>query len=145
VAARGPVDAKLTVDVSKVLVDQFTSWQGPVGRSVSRLASSTVAQQKLLAPKRTGALAKSIKWTRGVSPRGITFTTGSSKPYAGFMEKGTRPHPIRPKRAGGFLVFFWPKVGRTVFLRSVNHPGTPAYHYLSKGYRKALAVWKRTG
>lgn len=143
--AKSTVDAKLTIDVSKVLVDDFTSWQGPVGRSVSRLASLTVVEQKLLAPKRTGRLAKSIKWTRGFSPRGITFTSGSSLPYAGFMEKGTRPHIIRPKKPGGVLRFYWPKVGATVTLRSVHHPGTPAYSYLRKGYQRALSVWKRTG
>lgn len=138
-------EAKLTVDISKILVDQFTSWQGPVGRSVSRLAVRTVAAQKLAAPKRTGALAASIRWTRGFSPKGITFTSGSNLKYAGWMEHGTRPHMIYPKKPGGFLVFHWPKAGRVVFLRSVRHPGTPAYRYLTRGYKRALDAWRLTG
>jgi hypothetical protein len=43
---------------------------------------------------------------------------------AAFTEHGTRPHPIRPKRPGGLLSFYWPKVGAQVWLRSVQHPGS---------------------
>jgi hypothetical protein len=139
------MSGRLTVEIDKVLVDRFTSWQGPVGRSVSRLASRTVKEQKALAPKRSGKLAASIRFTRGISSKGITFTSGSTLKYAGWMEHGTRPHVIRPKRPGGLLVFFWPKAGRTVFLRSVNHPGTRPYHYLSRGYTRALTIWQSTG
>lgn len=43
-------------------------------------------------------------------------------PYAQFVHDGTKPHPIYPKKAGGFLVF--QVNGKTVFARKVNHPGT---------------------
>ncbi len=47
--------------------------------------------------------------------------------YGGFVRGGTRPHEIRPKKAGGVLVF----MGRNgmVFARKVNHPGTKANPY----------------
>jgi hypothetical protein len=44
---------------------------------------------------------------------------------AATTDKGARAHRIVPRRAGGLLVFHWPKAGGTVFLRSVNHPGNP--------------------
>lgn len=140
-----PTEAKLTIEIDRVLVDHFTSWAGPVGRSVDRLARRTVIEQKAAAPKKTGALAASIKWTRGISSKGITFTSGSNLKYAGWMEHGTKPHMIYPRNPKGRLVFRWAKAGRTVFLRSVRHPGTPAYRFLEKGYRRALAAWQVTG
>lgn len=38
-------------------------------------------------------------------------------------EHGAPAHVIRPRRAGGLLVFYWPKLGRIVGFRFVNHPG----------------------
>lgn len=55
--------------------------------------------------------------------RGISVWVGSSHPIARIHHEGTRPHEIVPKN-GRFLVFYWPKVGRVVFLRRVQHPGT---------------------
>jgi len=45
--------------------------------------------------------------------------------YAQFPEEGTRAHTIVPRRAQA-LSFYWPKLGRRVFLARVNHPGNPA-------------------
>jgi len=42
-----------------------------------------------------------------------------------YMEEGTVPHVITPKKAGGFLHFF---IGADeIFTRMVKHPGTPKY------------------
>lgn len=137
--------AKIDVYIDKILVNHFKSWQGPIGRSVSRLATQTKVLAAVEAPKRTGRLAASIKIKKMSGPRGISFQVYSTVPYADFMERGTLPHVIYPKQPGGRLVFFWPKVGHTVFLKSVKHPGTKAYHYLEKGLSKALSVWNKTG
>lgn len=51
-----------------------------------------------------------------------------TKPYAGFVEAGTRVHGIRARRAPA-LVFFWKKTGRVMFLKSVRHPGTRPYKF----------------
>jgi len=53
------------------------------------------------------------------------------KPYATYVHEGTRPHIIMPKKAGGVLAFYWPKAGKTVFMRQVHHPGTQGQHYLT--------------
>lgn len=140
-----PTEAKLTIEIDRLMVDHFLSWAGPCGRSIDRLARRTVIEQKAAAPKKTGALAASIRWTRGISSKGLTFTSGSSLKYAGWMEHGTKAHMIYPKSRSGILAFHWPKAGRMVYLRSVHHPGTKPLRYLEKGYRRALAAWQVTG
>ena len=56
--------------------------------------------------------------------------------HAVWLEKGTPPHLIKARRAA-FLHFFWPKAGRWIRTRSVNHPGTKAYQFMSRGITKA--------
>jgi len=57
--------------------------------------------------------------------------------YASFVEEGTDPHVIRG-RNGGMLVFEWQ--GRTVRVRSVNHPGTKPLPFMSFAYLKCERV-----
>lgn len=52
---------------------------------------------------------------------------GAGLDYAKFLEYGTRPHEIVPKRAR-FLRF--EVDGRIVYAKRVNHPGNPAFHYM---------------
>lgn len=53
------------------------------------------------------------------------------------LEYGTRPHLIKAM-PGGLLAFFWPAVGRMVFARSVEHPGTKPYAMMRRGYGIAV-------
>jgi hypothetical protein len=54
-------------------------------------------------------------------------------PYGGFVEFGTKPHTIRPKKPGGYLVF---TVGGTkVFARQVKHPGSAPRPYVMPAFR----------
>lgn len=50
-------------------------------------------------------------------------------PHAGFLEHGTRPHRIVARRRRA-LHFFWLRISKKMSVRSVNHPGTPAYKFL---------------
>lgn len=50
---------------------------------------------------------------------------------------GTEPHPIRPKVAS-VLAFFWPKVGRGVAFRRVNHPGSKAKDFRLAAVQQAF-------
>lgn len=56
---------------------------------------------------------------------------------AATTDKGARPHVITPRRAGGLLVFHWPKAGRVVHLRRVRHPGNPPDPWWEAALRKA--------
>jgi hypothetical protein len=66
---------------------------------------------------------------------------------AATTHKGARAHRIVPRRAGGVLVFHWPKAGGVVFLRHVNHPGNPPRPWwdavLRDAWRQALRIAAR--
>lgn len=143
-------------------VDQFRGWTGPIGRSIMRLARMTRGAQMALVGTKTGKLRSSITvGTRGHWARGIQTTIGAgagqggpaargrggrfTQGYSVYNDQGTLPHTIRPHKPGGMLVFFWPKVGRVVHLRSVSHPGNRGYHWAERGLRIAMAIWSRTG
>lgn len=67
----------------------------------------------------------------------------SSTPIVTFLDKGTKPHIIRPKRPGGSLKFRAQEsvvrkdgsklgFGDDVFAKQVKHPGTPPQEFVSQ-------------
>jgi hypothetical protein len=78
---------------------------------------------------RTGALQRATRFKTRRTRGGGRLRLFNRKRYAGAIDQGARPHVIRPRRAR-FLRFYWPKVGRVVFFRRVNHPGNKPYHFL---------------
>lgn len=68
----------------------------------------------------TGLLRSSIEGDVG-GFKGTLTAGGPNVNYASFVENGTPPHEIRGK-GGGLLRFVMN--GRTIFARSVHHPGT---------------------
>lgn len=95
-------------------------------------------------PYTTGRLAGSIEIDGPYPGLGeVRGSVGSDKPYAEAVNSGSglygpraskytiRPHP--PKR---YLRFFWRKMGRTVFLERVRHPGQQGKHYLTDALRE---------
>lgn len=53
--------------------------------------------------------------------------------YAPYVEYGTRPHIIEPKKPGGVLHWVDPGSGKDVFARRVHHPGTHGQHMVALG------------
>jgi len=78
-------------------------------------------------PTKDGKLRQAIRCRNDVKVSGSQRTTTIEAPVIQALttDRGARPHVIQPRRAGGLLVFDWPKAGGVVFLRSVNHPGNP--------------------
>lgn len=136
-------------DVTVVLhvgeINLMKSWEGDIGRSITRLANETVFRQRNFANIKTGHMVGLMHYDKKNYARGIGFLAGSSARYTLYVDQGTMPHKITPKKPGGRLVFFWPKVGAVVHLKSVMHPGTRKYDFLTKGLRRALGVWERSG
>lgn len=126
----------------------FRGWNGPVGQSFKRLERETVWRQRQRAGVKTGALRASLKSKHGRADSlgNLSFDAGSwTVSYAIIHELGSKPHIILPKNPNGKLVFFWPKVGRVVAFKSVQHPGTPAYRFLTEGMAAAVRMWERGG
>jgi len=105
-----------------------------------------VAEAKLLVPRKTGNLARTIR-PGAVSRDRAEIKAGGTRlvGYAGAVELGTRAHVIRPRKA---KVLAWGGSRRltgslrsgskpTHFARKVNHPGTRAKPYLRPGLQKA--------
>ena len=88
------------------------------------------------APKRTGLYANTIRVRNITGPDMAGFEVMSRGPLGTFIQKGTKPHPIVARRAR-FLRFYWPKVGRVVYFKRVNHPGTKPNRF----YNRALQNW----
>jgi HK97 gp10 family phage protein len=97
-------------------------------------ANHILAEMEVRAPVKTGNLRQSL----GIRVESDRVTIGPNErqaPYAGYVEFGTKPHVIRPKKSGGVLVF---TVGGTkVFTTKVNHPGTQPQPYV----RPAFEAW----
>lgn len=88
-------------------------------------AARQVAHERLT--RRTGTYEQSFKShvEPGVGNAVARIVTENDAPYAGFIEKGTRPHTM-PKKATGVYVFDADD-GTTVFTRGpIKHPGTQA-------------------
>ena len=99
-------------------------------------------------------------WGRG-SERGMVLKIeiGTDDEIYGYVDKGTKPHIIRPKRPGGVLAFpsvSTPKTkpgrlrsgygrkGKTiVFAREVHHPGTKARDFGGQIKKKMEPVLER--
>lgn len=60
----------------------------------------------------------------------LVVQVGNFAEHAGYIEHGTAPHVIRPRRAR--MLRFEARSGETVFAFKVNHPGTRAYHVLER-------------
>ena len=115
--------------------DELVGWNSGLGRKFRTAGREMTLMAGRNAPVRTGRLKGSIDNNlreRRQNAQGIWFNVGSKVKYALFMESGTRPHPILPKKEGGFLVFFWPRVGKVVRMKAVFHPGTRAHKYLER-------------
>ena len=104
-------------------------------RELKEASRQVVNRARVLAPVDTGRLRASIRADppRIFSLRG-SVTVGSDVEYSGYVNDGTRPHTIRPRRTGGVLRF--QVGGQVVFARVVNHPGTRARPFLDRALRE---------
>jgi hypothetical protein len=108
-----------------------------------------VAEAKSLVPRKTGHTARTIA-PGGIGDRYAIVQAAGAAP---FLEFGTRPHVIRPRKAGSLS---WPadgsgrrlsgrartNSGRRIFARVVHHPGTKAQPFLLPG---AIAAVRSVG
>ncbi len=109
---------------------------GDVGRVMRGFASLATTEVRKVADERVQVRTGAYK--RGISTKQITgdrVEVRAAAPHSIFLERGTRPHRIVPKRPSGWLVFPWK--GQIVFSKGVNHPGTRPYRIIEDGVRRA--------
>ncbi|HEY7033107.1 MAG TPA: HK97 gp10 family phage protein [Thermomicrobiales bacterium] len=70
----------------------------------------------------------------------VTGIVGVGEEHAKYVIHGTVPHVIKPKTKK-VLYFFWHKKGRFVALKHVNHPGTMANDFMTRGFIAGSALF----
>ena len=90
------------------------------------------------APEKTGEFKGKISYRtyQGTSKIGLKISL--PLPLGLFIVGGTKEHPIPLVAGGKTLRFYWPKMGRIVFFKSVWHPGTKPNPFLVRGYKRWL-------
>lgn len=112
---------------------------------MQRLGLAAVREQKLMAPRKTSNLSRSIH-VGEVTPTSVQ--TYVSANYASAVEFGTKPHDIVPRlkkalrfaaNAGGARLTGSVRSGAAaVFAMRVRHPGTKAQPFMVPGAKKAI-------
>ncbi len=92
-------------------------------------------------PTRRGRTKIKNLWEMTYSRRGtiesyIIKNTYPNQDVILWMEEGTPPHIIRPKKPGGLLVWVDDDTGETIRAKLVNHPGTPAFQMIYHAERE---------
>jgi hypothetical protein len=88
-------------------------------------------------PKRTGRTAASVRASVSGGGSSVAGSFGSDYPVLEYLERGTRPHIIRPRFK---KALFWPGARHPV--GKVRHPGTVAQHTLEHSAEAAGAYAK---
>jgi hypothetical protein len=132
-----------------VLRARLGTWATQVVTVAADEAVSIIKRDPRVPRGETLELVNSVRSRRDTKVSGTRRSVTLEAPViqAVTTDQGARGHPIRPKRAGGLLVFHWPKVGRVVFFRHVNHPGNPPRPWweavVTDGCRQALRIAAR--
>jgi HK97 gp10 family phage protein len=96
-------------------------------------ANQILAEMEVLVPVKTGKLRGSLG-IRVEADKVIIGPDANVAPYGGYVEFGTQPHVIRPKKPDGVLVFTIG--GKKVFTTKVNHPGTKAQPFVRPAFER---------
>lgn len=97
--------------------------------------NAALAEARARVPVKTGDLKRSIKITESnIGYDSAWFTIEPTVDWAKYVESDTKPHIIRARNVE-FLKFTIG--GRTIFRRSVRHPGTRAQPFMGPAYLKA--------
>lgn len=112
-----------------------------LAQGVTLAAEDLEGRAKGATPVKTGTLEGSIH-TDGPNTAGFAVTAkvstgGESSGYAIMVHEGTGPHVIRP---AGKKALSWPGAAHPV--KSVSHPGTPAFKYLERPLLQMAPVYR---
>lgn len=140
VSATGPGGTRVT---AKVILNpaEAQRWSRVFITNKNReLSDKLLRAAREEAPVKTGRLRANLRvepfrMTGPYKGEGGVGVSLADVPYAGYVRWGTRPHVIRARRAK-FLRFYWPKVGRVVFFKKVNHPGTKPNYFLERALNR---------
>lgn len=117
---------------------------GTVGQHMQSLGRKTTLEAQHIADQELkrgrGRYHRGFRSTVVRSAKGPRMRVENTARVEGYnlaagIERGTRPHVIRPRRA---KVLAFTVGGRRVFARLVNHPGTRAYRVLERALQRVI-------
>lgn len=105
-----------------------------VYRNLERRADKVIglARQEAASHYVTGDYDRSFHKERARVRGQAAVTVTNTSDHADILEQGSRPHVIEAKNK---QALFWKGARHPV--KKVNHPGTPAYHFLRNALRSA--------
>lgn len=135
------VDVKIKAKPGSQDIDhaaiEALKYGGGIQRDLHRRANNVANFQRFRVGVKTGELLSTIRVEDDLPSVLVTAGRAGQTPQLGYQIYGTRRHVIRPRNAGGMLVFFWDKVGYVVRFKKVNHPGTKANRFVQDSLRAA--------
>ena len=117
--------------------------RGPVGRHMEAVGRDAERQANVIANAElqrgnppAGYHGGFYSQPQVVAGRGVRIRLGNRSRVAVWVEQGTVPHIIVPRKAR--VLAFRVDGGPLIFARRVNHPGTRAYRVLERAVRIAV-------
>lgn len=119
-----------------------SAFNASIMRALERTAeqAATYAKTSTLYRSRTYGLRKSITWGAQLGSTSAHAVVRASAPYAGFVENGTKPHDITPRRKS---VLRFQQNGAIRFSRIVHHPGTAPRPFMAQAAEKVTPLFER--
>lgn len=128
------MELKITIQDERGLSDLFKRAPAFAAKeyrnSLERVAVTVVSSAQRKAPVGKGySHGGNLRQSIGYKPNGLSgFLVYVNSSYGLYVDQGTRPHVIVPKRSK-FLAF--QKNGEWVFAKRVQHPGTRPTHFFT--------------
>lgn len=119
------------VRINQAFVKRLSTWP-PVDRDMERRAHRVAAMARGRGPIQTGDYVSSIGVKRIPGTRRAGWRVEATDRKAWWIERGTRPHVIRPRVK---KALFWPGAAHPV--ARVNHPGTRPTNNLAEALELA--------
>lgn len=113
-------------EVTKGMQNASKAFDAIMERALNQSLTAVTNMAKQNAPYKSGNLRRSITNEPLGKLRGIVT---ANTPYAKYVEVGTAPHTIVPKRA---KVLAFKSGGSMVFTKKVNHPGFSGRFYMKR-------------
>ena len=106
---------------------------------IEELQEKIYETARKIVPVRSGLLRSSIE--KGGLGEQLYVSMGNARAYyAPFVELGTRPHMIYPRRAQALR---FEVRGKTVFAKYVRHPGTRPRYVMRRSVEEVLKEFRR--
>lgn len=127
----------VTVTLDQGAIDRILRRRN--GRAYQRLEVRTRRVAEIAEDEAPGRMGSFVDWEIRQGPKGLSGVIWCNHPAVHFVLKGTKPHPIRPRRKknknGRPAMLRFKVDGEVLYRREVFHPGTKPNRFLQRALR----------